>query len=445
MVRPASSRDAPDEPASRDSVVVEECSVIRRLPTLALVAVAVLFTTLGAAGPAEATRRSPAEGPSDAMIAWSGYSAQALSAGQPPASANVQLGIVHVAMYDTVVALGLRTQPFLIRVPVRLDTSAPAAIAAAAYTVLVARLPSQRPFLDATYQEYLAGIPDGAAKSRGVELGRRVAATVLSWRAGDGMDRTVAYVQPTPGPGVWEPTAPAAPVDLVLTQVRPLTLRAVDQLRPAGPLPLGSRQYARDVTETQDRGRVDSTTRTAQQTQVAQFWAENTAIQWHRTVLRLATAKRLNLGQTARMLAMVFVSAADAGIACFDAKFHFMAWRPVHAVQRADTDGNPGTVADPTWRPLLNVNHPEYPSGHACLTGAVTAALTGYFHRDRVAFTMDSTVTGTQVRFGSFDAALDQVTEARIDSGLHFRHSMRDGSRIGYRAAAWVLAHQFRT
>jgi hypothetical protein len=418
--------------------------VYRRLLTLALVVVTAVATTVGLVGPAEATRSPAANGPADAVLAWSGYGAQAISAGRPAASVMVQLGIEHVAMYDTVVALGLRSRPFLVRIQARPGTSAPAAVAAAAYTVLVERVPTQREFLDATYRDYLAGIPDGAGKSRGVALGRRVATAVLAWRADDGMDRSVPYVQPTPGPGVFEPTAPTPPVDLVLTQVRPLTLRTIDQLRPAGPLALGSRQYARELGETQARGRVDSETRTDEQTMMAQFWAENTGVQWHRTVLRLAVAKRLNLGQTARLLATVFVSAADAGIACFDAKFHFMLWRPVHAIQRADTDGNPYTAAEPTWQPLLNVNHPEYPSGHACLTGAVTTALTAYFHRDRVAFTMDSTVTGTQVRFGSFRAALDQVTEARIDSGLHFRHSMRDGAGIGHRAAIWVITRHFR-
>jgi hypothetical protein len=175
--------------------------VNRRLPTLALVVVAVAATSLGLAGPAEATRRSPADGPSDAVRAWSGYSAQAISASQPSASATVQLGIVHVAMYDTVFALGLPTRPFPDQVHTRPDTSAPAAIATAAYTVLVARLPTRRAYLDATYQEYLAGIPAGAGKDRGVDLGRRVAVRVLAWCAGDGWHSTVPYVPPTPASG----------------------------------------------------------------------------------------------------------------------------------------------------------------------------------------------------------------------------------------------------
>jgi hypothetical protein len=416
---------------------------MNRHPLIRALVPVTVAVMLGVAGPADATSVSAAAGPADAVLAWSGYGAQAINVGRPPANAMVLLGIEHVAMYDVAVALGLPAHPVAVRVRAHPNTSGPAAIATAAHDVLVARVPAQRAFLDTTYRDYLAGIPDGATKRRGVDLGQRVATGVLAWRADDGLDNPVTYVQPAPGPGVWEPTAPTPPVDLVLTQVRPLGLRAPGQFRPDGPLAPTSRQYAREVAEVQALGRVDSQVRTAEQLRVAQFWAENTAVQLHRAVLRLAAAKRLPFGQTARMLAMTFVSAGDAGIACFDAKFHYMSWRPVHAVQRADTDGNPRTTPDPTWQALLNVNHPEYPSGHACLTGAVTAALTAFFHRDRVPFTVDSTVTGTAVTFSSFGASVDEVVEARIYSGLHFRHSMLDGARLGRRTAAWVVAHDF--
>jgi hypothetical protein len=167
-----------------------------------LVVAPMLATSLGAAGTAEATPRLPADGPAAAVLAWSGYGARAASIGQPPAGVMVQLGIVHTAMHDTVVALGLRDRPFPVGVYARPDPSAPAAIAAAAYTVLIARVPTQRAFLDAAYQEYLARIPDGAAKNRGVELGRRVAVGLLDRRAGEGMDdadpRVLGTSPPTP-------------------------------------------------------------------------------------------------------------------------------------------------------------------------------------------------------------------------------------------------------
>jgi hypothetical protein len=382
---------------------------------------------------------APASGPAEPVLTWNAHAERAASAGRAAASTFVLLGITHVAIYDTAVALGLPARPYRSRHWAPPGTSAPAAVATAAYEVLAAKVPMQRPFLDPTYADYLAAIPEGPAKRHGIALGHRVATDVLAWRAGDGLDNTVTWTQPAPGPGVWEPTAPAPPVDLVLTQVRPLALHAANQFRPAGPPPLTSRRYARDVNETQRLGRADSADRDDYQTETARFWADQTAVQWNRTVRQIATERGLNLGEAARLLAMVLVSAGDAGIACWDAKFTYVAWRPVHAIQRADSDHNPATVADPTWQPLLNVNHPEYTSGHSCVSTGVTTALRAYFHRDRFRFTMSSVTTGTTRTYASFSAALAEVTEARILAGLHFRYSMRDGSRLGHRVAERVL------
>ncbi len=295
-------------------------------------------------------------------------------------------------------------------------------------------MPAQQTVLDAQYQQYLAGVPDGRARRDGVALGERVAARVLRWRANDGLDVAVPYVQRPPGPGVWEPTAPTPPVDLVLTQVRPLAMRSGAQFRPAGPYALTDPRYLRDLAEVRRLGRSDSAERTAEQTAIAGFWADQTAAQWSRAVRRIVAERRLDLGQAARLLAMVWVSTGDAGIACFDAKYYFRFWRPVHAIRGSD----------PTWQSLLNVNHPEYPSGHACLTGAVTTALRTFFGRDRVPFTVDSTTTGAIRTYPSFRASITEVTGARIWSGLHFRHSMEDGTTVGQQAACWALSHHFR-
>jgi membrane-associated phospholipid phosphatase len=406
-----------------------------------------LATAPGAAAStvSRATSRhdSPANGSAEPVLTWNAYAEQAASAGRAPASTFLLLGITHVAIYDTTVALGLRARPFLVREWTPEDTSAPAAVATAAHDVLAARVPAQRPFLDSAYTAYLTAIPDGDAKQHGILLGRRVAERVLAWRADDGFGNQVTWVQPPPGPGVWEPTAPAPPVDLVLTQVRPLALRSNDQFRPGGPPALTSRQYARDFDEVQRLGRADSAVRTPYQTETARFWSDQTAVQWNRAVRGLAADRALNLGQAARLLTMVTVSAADALIACFDAKYAYVAWRPVHAIQRADTDGNASTTADPAWQALLNVNHPEYPSGHACATGAVTTALQAYFGRRAVPVTVTSTTTGTSRSYDSLGAVLDDVTEARIVAGLHFRFSMRDGQHLGRSAANWVLDPHF--
>jgi hypothetical protein len=211
-------------------------------------------------------------------------------------------------------------------------------------------------------------------------------------------------------------------------------MRSVDQFRPAGPYALTDPRYLRDLDEVRRLGRSEGTERTADQTALARFWADQTAAQWSRAVRHIVTERGLKLGQAARLLAMVWVSTGDAAIACFDAKYHYLFWRPVHAIR----------ASDPTWQSLLNVNHPEYPSGHACLTGAITAALRAYFSTDLVQYTVDSAVTGETRSYPTLGASVAEVTEVRIWSGLHFRHSMEDGSTVGRRAAGWALSRHFR-
>ena len=401
----------------------------------ALAATCALVLTAAGLSPAATATSGASAAP---VIDWSRYATQAIVAGRPPASSEVLMGIVHIAIADTVAGLGYG-RPFRFAVRPDRKASAAAAVATAAYDVLRARVHPSPAGLDGTYADYLAGVPDGRAKTRGITLGRSVAAAVLAWRAGDGLDNTVPYVQAPPGPGVWEPTAPTPPVDIVLTQVRPLALRYRAQFRPDGPDPLTSKRYARDVAEVASLGRKDSTTRTAAQTETAMFWSEQTAQQWSRALLQLASDRHLSLSRAAQMLALVHVSAGDALIACWDAKFYYRSWRPVHAIQRADTDGNPRTQADPTWQSLLNVNHPEYPSGHACFTAGATGALQAYFHSN-LPLTMTSLVTNTTRVYPTLSAVRSDVREARILSGLHFRHSMLDGEQLGADVANWISA-----
>ncbi|GAA1607022.1 vanadium-dependent haloperoxidase [Kribbella sancticallisti] len=389
------------------------------------------------AGSAVATKPEPVS--AAPVLDWSRWAAQAIVVGRPPASSEVLIGIVHVAIADTVAGLG-HGRPFLVDVRDDRLASARAAVATAAYDVLRARVPGQQTFLDATYGEYLAAVRDGDAKTRGVRLGQKVAAAVLAWRANDGMANQVPYVQPPAGPGVWEPTAVTPPVDIVLTQVKPLVLRSSTQFRPAGPDPLTSRRYARDVAEVAAVGRVDSAVRTEKQTETVRFWTDNAA-QWTRALTALAETRQLSIGAAARMLLRVHVSAADSLITCWAAKFHFTSWRPVHAIQRGDTDGNPRTGTDPTWSPLLAANHPEYPSGHSCFTNAVTTALQSYFHTDRVRLVISSTVTGTTRSYDRLSDVGADVREARILSGLHFRHAMLDGEVLGRGVSHWVADH----
>jgi hypothetical protein len=375
---------------------------------------------------------------------WSRTAQNVITAGRSPASSEYLLALVHAAMYDAVVAIEGGYRPFLVDVEVTHPASPDAAVAAVAYHVLRQRVPTAEAALTAEYTAYVAALPEGPAKQHGLAAGQEVAARWLALRADDRFDLAVAYQQPTPGPGVWEPTAVTPPVDVKIAQVRPYVMSAPDRFRPHGPRRLASRAYARAFDEVNELGRGDSIVRSPEQLEVARFWAEHTAVQWNRNLRQLAAAAQLDLVDTARMLAMVHVASADAVVGCFDAKYSFLFWRPVHAIQRADTDDNPRTAPDSTWNALLSVNHPEYPSAHSCWTQAVTDTLEYFFGTDHAPFGLDSTVTGQTRQYARFSEVSDEVQDARVWAGIHFRFSTEDGARIGRDVARLVTRHHFR-
>jgi hypothetical protein len=227
--------------------------------------------------------------------------------------------------------------------------------------------------------------------------------------------------------------------------VLPLALEYASQFRPHGPPALRSGEYTHDFNEVKYLGRIDSRVRSADQTAVALFWTDHDIPQWNRNLLRLADARGLTAIETARMLAMTHVAGGDAMIGCFDAKYHFLSWRPLHAILRADTDGNPHTKPDPTWQTLLPTpNHPEYPSAHACHTTAIAEALESFFGPGRRRFSVDSLVTGETRYYKRFSEVVAEVNDARVWAGFHFRYSQEDGSRIGRKVARFVVRNFFQ-
>src|SRR5206468_8499596 len=234
----------------------------------------------------------------------------------------------------------------------------------------------------------------GTAKTNGIAIGKQVAAAVVALRTNDGREKnpTLADLNPPPpGPGVWEPNPgnpPPPVVGLRLPGITPLALKSASQFRPDGPNALTSEEYAEDFNQVKRLGSIDSTARTQAQTTQALFWTDHDIRQWNDGMLRLARHQRLDLVQAARMLAMAHVAGGDAMIAGFEAKYHYWFWRPYQAIPLADTDGNPDTVADPTWQPLgATPNFPEYPSAHACHSTAVVTALDAFFGTDKVQLT----------------------------------------------------------
>ena len=393
---------------------------LRLCVTATLTAVAVL-----ALGP---TTSSSAPG-ENAVVHWSGVAANAIVVGRAPASSAVLGGMVHGAMYDAVAAVEGGLKPFATGVTAPPGASADAAVAQAARDVLIARVPGQATTVQIAYDAYMASIPDGPAKDGGKAVGTAAAAGMLAMRTGDRFDDPNVYVQRPPGPGVFEPIAPTPPVDPKLAFVRPFTYESPSDYRPGGPPELTSKRYANDVAELQAYGRVNSSVRTALQTETVRFHTEQTFFQFNRTLRDLVKSRGLDLRESARLLGYVNVATADTMIACWEAKYHYLFWRPNHAIQRADTDGNPATSPDATWLPLIVGNHPEYPSGHGCYTGAVTESLRNYFGTKRVELVVFSTVTGTTRTYERLDDLVVDVENARVWGGLHYRTTMTDTAK----------------
>jgi hypothetical protein len=431
----------------------KKISIVPLLITLALV--------IGRAPAAHASDLSAAP-----VIDWSNEARYAIvpAAAGPenygnkfPGEAGVYMGIVHAAIYDAAVAIEGGYEPYAIALTAPTNTSPKAAIATAAHHTLVGLQPplgltdAQLAILNGRYAAYLAALPDGEAKTNGIAVGEQVAAAVVALRANDGRERNPTLEDlnpPPPGPGVWErnPGNPLPPVQgLRLPGITPLALERASQFRPDGPNALTSEDYAEDFIQVKELGRLDSATRTPEQTIQALFWTDHDLRMWNDGMLRLAADRGLDLVQTARMLAMAHVAGGDAYIACFDAKYTYWFWRPYQAIPRADTDGNPATVADPTWLPLRPTpNHPEYPSAHASHTTALAQALRAFFGTDNIPFSLDSRVTGTTREYERFHEAVKEVNWARVLTGIHFRNSDQEGSNVGRDVSRYVAANFFQ-
>jgi hypothetical protein len=426
-------------------------TIMRHNPRARAAATALVTALTLAAGPAagadlqDATDRHRHDRSSAAAVLhWSAIAEATVADGQGPGPAQVQMATVAVAVHDAVVALERGSRPYVSKPEVRWPASLSAAVATAAHHVLVARVPDHATEVGREYRAYLRRLPSTRSTLNGIDVGTQVADAVIERRAGDGLGDPVPYVQPTPGPGVFEPVAPATPIGLDLARVTPFAMSSPDQFRPDGPPPLDGADYARDFAEVRDFGRADSAVRTDEQTEIARFWSDHGFLQWSRTLRDIVAERRLDARDAARVQAMVHVAGADGAIGCFDAKYHHLFWRPSHAVPRADTDGNDATDPDATWTPLLNSNHPEYPSGAACVNAAITSVLAEFFGTDRVAFAMSSAVTGTTRHYSRFSASLDEDVDARVWSGLHFRGSMLDGVELGRSVADLVSGTLFQ-
>lgn len=368
--------------------------------------------------------------------------------------------MIVLAMYDAVVAIEGDYRPYASKIRAPLGADVRAAAATAAYLTARARIAaSEVPGLDAKYTAYMATVKDGWGKTAGVRVGESAATGILTLRANDGFVNVVPYacsaVPPPPGEFVPDTGCPAStaspqPVDAKLGQIAPFSVRDIGRFRVDGPAPMTSANYVEDFEETRDYGRIDSAVRTAEQTDIAYFWAEHPYVHWNRNLVSLAETERLSVVEAARFFAMVHTSVSDAIIAGFGAKYAYRAWRPRTAIPQADLDGNPETDADPTWRPLLSVNHPEYPSGHGFWSSALLDAVGAYFKTSKVTWTLTTSkvavpqLVQTERTYYRLQTLMRAIGDARVWAGLHWRDSINDGMRIGRKVASHVTTHYFR-
>ncbi|GIE92006.1 vanadium-dependent haloperoxidase [Actinoplanes regularis] len=380
------------------------------------------------------------------VITWAVHSQTAAYevARQAPYINGRTFAMVQGAVYDAANAVsGTPYKPYLISPPSHRGDSLDAAVATAAYRVLLSLFPQQAATLGAQYEQSLAPIRDGRSKRGGIAVGEAAAAAMIAARENDGATRQASWTVGTE-PGQWRPTPPAFAQDgAQVADIKPFVIPRGDLFGTAGPPALNSAAYARDLNEVKALGSVGSTMRTQDQTEAAIWWHDRRQTEWE-IKRQLAQTQRLSPLQTARMFAMTDVTRADSTIACFNQKRTWSFWRPVTAVQLADTDGNPATAADPAWMPLLiTPPFPDYTSGHSCSTATIMTALRRFFGRDDIPFSAYSTDSGTTRHFGSFSQALAEVVEARIWGGVHFRTADVQGTRLGEQVARYVLAREF--
>jgi hypothetical protein len=410
---------------------------------MSLAAVALVSLVMVAAPPASASGSGITGNP---VIAWDIHAQMAIwdVAAQPPNAQVRSFAMVSGAVYDAVNAIaGVPYQPYLVAPRATGGESTDAAVATAAFRVLTALFPEQQARLRAQYDEFLTAIPDGHAKRAGIAVGRQTAAAMVAARRDDGAFGSQQWTVGSE-PGQWRPTPPAFASDGAwLGYLKPFLIPSTAMFHAPGPPALTSRAYGRDVNEVQQVGAASSTVRTADQTEAAIWWHDRRSVGWE-IKRQLAASQRLDPLQTARLLAMVDLVVADAGIVCFRQKQAWRFWRPITAIQSADTDGNPATVADPTWTPLLvTPPFPEYPSGHACATGARMSAFASFFGRDTVAFSAYSPDADATRSFTRFSEAVAELVDARVWGGIHFRTGDVHAVALGESVTRYATRHYF--
>ncbi len=419
---------------------------------IAIVGISVgLAIAFPGAGRADKQKFSEWSAPVNQVLEWNQIFVDTLIATNTANSSSQRLGaIVHTAIFDAYNGIEQRYTPIFVQNRAPNGASRRAAVIAAAYIALVGLFPSRQPALDASYAASLAALSDdgedgGQSRERGITWGTEVAQGVLAWRATDGFSASYPPFTGGDAVGQWRPTPPAfgamSAQGLAFTAMFVLVNNT--QFEPGPPRGLTSATYTDDFDAVKALGRKTESTRTADQTALALFWDGNASVHWNQAANQIARANDLSLSDTNRLLAVLNIAMADTAFTTWSGKRFYgsvpseVTWRPVTSIPLADIDGNPDTVPDPDWLPLINTpSHPEYPAGHPSLNGTAATVLLRHFD-DQQTFTL--TTTGQPSRtYTSIAQARSDGNNARVWGGMHYPSTVAISDAEGEAIADYV-------
>jgi PAP2 superfamily len=353
--------------------------------------------------------------------------------------------MLHAAIFDAVNNIDRDFEPYAVRHPhVSRRASAQAAADQAAHDVLISLYPAFATTLDSELQQDLAQIPYGRDKADGIEEGQDVAAAILALRSNDGSAVVLPPFVPKNQPGSYQLTPPNfAPADFIQwPNVTPFALAHANEFRPGPPPQLTGEDYTLSFNEIKSLGLITSATRTADQTQIGQFWNGNIQDFWNEIAQTAALTHHLDLDQSAHLFALLNISLADTTIAFFDTKYTYDLWRPVTAIQMADSDNNPATAQDPAWIPLSTKTAPDpsFPGAHSAISFAAAEVLRLYLGDQIILDVTSESLGGVTRHFASFSEAAEEAGLSRIYAGQHFRFDHLAGKRLGQQVARSILS-----
>ncbi len=391
----------------------------------------------------------------DAPAQWAAIAIRAAALapppGLPPFISARSYAIAFLAAHDALNAIAPAYRTYL---PTKKapGANADAAVAAAVHDVLVHEFPFATALLDSEYTAALAAIDSDGSKGKGIATGQACAAAMLAARADDGLALTQGPYTPGPNPGDYQFTFPFNFADSIHLgdKLKPFSIASGATYRVAAPYSVTDAAYAADFNEVKALGVITGSTRTADQSEIAKFWLENTNDSWMHVALQLADRREM-LGWTLmRTLALIQMAQIDTYIACLESKYFYNFWRPVTAIRLAASDGNPDTAADPSWTSFDPVCPPvpDYPSGHSASAGAGEVVLAAAFGGDAAHFSHTSvTLPGPTRRFASFSQAGAEIAASRVYVGYHFRLATTvgraQGQAVGRQVAGSQLAPLF--